>query len=222
MADYQLEQDIRAQSKVPSGLVIGVDEAGRGPWAGPVTAAACWLDASHLSSLEGGLTDSKKLSHKKRAFFEKEIKEGPHLYAVADASVQEIDQLGILKATFLAMQRAVVQLASELSMPICGILVDGNLIPPFSTIGPRSSIEEVSVWPIINGDSKSLSIAAASICAKESRDRAMMQLDQTYPDYGFAAHKGYGTKQHQDALSLLGPSPAHRTSFKPVARLIKD
>ena len=204
MADYQLEQEILAEAGRPGGLVFGVDEAGRGPWAGPVTAAACWLHPDYISALDKGLTDSKKLSPKQRRYFE--------------------DRLGILKATFLAMQRAVDQLAAALAAELAAedaglpsaILVDGNLTPPFDNIGTAL------IRPVVKGDSKSLSIAAASVCAKECRDRAMMALDRDYPAYGFAAHKGYGTKQHQEALTQFGPCPAHRTSFKPVARLIQN
>ena len=224
LADYQLEQDILAEADRPDGLVFGVDEAGRGPWAGPVTAAACWLHPDYISALDKGLTDSKKLSPKQRRHFEEQIISGPHRFAVAHATVEEIDRLGILKATFLAMQRAVDQLAAalaaELSSEVAGlpsaILVDGNLTPPFDNIGTAL------IRPVVKGDSKSLSIAAASVCAKECRDRAMMALDRDYPAYGFAAHKGYGTKQHQEALTQFGPCPAHRTSFKPVARLIQN
>ena len=224
MADYQLEQEILAEAGRPGGLVFGVDEAGRGPWAGPVTAAACWLHPDYISALDKGLTDSKKLSPKQRRYFEEQIMGGPHRFAVAHASVEEIDRLGILKATFLAMQRAVDQLAAALAAELAAedaglpsaILVDGNLTPPFDNIGTAL------IRPVVKGDSKSLSIAAASVCAKECRDRAMMALDRDYPAYGFAAHKGYGTKQHQEALTQFGPCPAHRTSFKPVARLIQN
>ena len=217
-----------AEAGRPDGLVFGVDEAGRGPWAGPVTAAACWLHPDYISALDKGLTDSKKLSPKQRRHFEEQIISGPHRFAVAHATVVEIDRLGILKATFLAMQRAVDQLAaalfsassSALAAEVAGlpsaILVDGNLTPPFDNSGTAL------IRPVVKGDSKSLSIAAASVCAKECRDRAMTALDRDYPAYGFAAHKGYGTKQHQEALTQFGPCPAHRTSFKPVARLIQN
>jgi ribonuclease HII len=182
-------------------LPCGVDEAGRGPWAGPVVAAAVILDTNHIPS---GLNDSKKLTEVKReALFDP-------IFSMADvgvgiASVEEIDQLNILQANHLAMQRAVAALKARPTLA----LVDGNRAPPLS----------IRVQTIIKGDSKSLSIAAASIIAKVTRDRIMVTLDAVHPGYGFAQHKGYGTAAHSQALQRLGPCAIHRKSFAPIAQL---
>jgi ribonuclease HII len=179
----------------------GIDEAGRGPWAGPVVAAAVILDATRFPE---GLNDSKKLTEAKRESLFDPIK------ALADvgvgmASVEEIDRLNILQANHLAMQRAVAALKSKPTLA----LVDGNRVPPLS----------IRVQTIVRGDAKCLSIAAASIIAKVTRDRMMVDLDNRYPGYGFARHKGYGTSAHSQALQRLGPCPIHRKSFAPIAQL---
>ncbi len=181
-------------------LICGVDEAGRGPWAGPVTAGAVILDPDRPIL---GLTDSKKLSEKKRLQLEFEIKDKAAYWCVAHAEPHEIDELNIREATFLAMQRTIEGLG------ICParILIDGNALPK-DLPAPAMAI--------IKGDLTEPAISAASILAKTERDRLMLAFDQTYPDYGFAAHKGYGTKAHSEALKLSGPSPIHRKSFKPV------
>ena len=215
-----LPDDRLEQAWHHSGPVIGVDEAGRGPWAGPVTAAAFWRDPA--AGLPAGLTDSKKLSAAARARLETELKIGPHLFCVAEASAAEIDQTGILPATFLAMDRALCSLLGQLQdrglgRPGC-VLVDGNLIPQLD--GLASRLDGLpTILPVVKGDSKSLSIAAASVLAKTDRDRQLEQLDRHFPAYGFASHKGYGTKAHAAALALHGPCPAHRRSFRPVAQL---
>ena len=217
----ELPDDRLEQAWQDKGPVLGIDEAGRGPWAGPVTAAAFWRDPS--AGLPSGLTDSKKLSAAARQRLETELKAGPHLFCVAEASAAEIDRLGILPATFLAMDRAVCGLLRLLQdcgpgLPSC-LLVDGNLIPQLDGLAARlDALPEI--LPVVKGDSKSLSIAAASILAKTDRDRQLDQLDQQFPAYGFARHKGYGTRAHAEALAAHGPCPAHRRSFRPVARLL--
>ena len=178
-------------------LICGVDEAGRGPLAGPVCAAAVILPPD--LELEG-LNDSKKLSEKRREALYPMICEQALAYGIAFASEQEIDELNILQATFLAMRRAVGQLGLKPDLA----LVDGNREPDFGDIPVRT---------IIKGDSRSANIAAASILAKVTRDRFMLEQDAVYPQYGFAVHKGYGTQKHYAALREFGPCPIHRRSF---------
>lgn len=176
--------------------ICGVDEAGRGPLAGPVCAAAVVLP----QGLEiPGLNDSKKLTDKKRRELYDIITEQAVSYGIALVSHQEIDEINILQATFLAMERAVAQLTVTPDLA----LVDGNRAPQLA----------VPVKTVVKGDSLSASIAAASILAKVTRDRLMEELDETYPDYGFAVHKGYGTKRHYEALTQHCPSPIHRMTF---------
>ena len=186
---------------VPAGLVCGIDEAGRGPLAGPVVAAAVILDPARPIA---GLNDSKKLSEKKRLVLADEIRAKALAWAVAEASVEEIDRLNILHATLLAMQRAVagLQIAAEAA------LVDGNRCPKLA----------IPVEAVVKGDGKIASIAAASILAKTVRDAGMLELDARYPQYGFARHMGYPTAAHCAALAAHGASPVHRKSFGPVAR----
>ncbi len=178
-------------------LICGVDEAGRGPLAGPVCAAAVILPPD--LELEG-LNDSKKLSEKRREALYPLICEQALAYGIAFASEQEIDEINILQATFLAMRRAVEQLGQKPDLA----LVDGNREPDFGDIPVRT---------IIKGDSRSANIAAASILAKVTRDRFMLEQDAVYPQYGFAVHKGYGTQKHYAALREYGPCPIHRRSF---------
>ena len=183
-------------------IVCGIDEAGRGPWAGPVVASAVILDPN---SIPDGLNDSKRLSHQKReALYSPICASSQFGIGIVDAAT--IDEINILQATYLAMQRAVAALKNIPHLA----LVDGNRAPKFSC----------TVQTIIGGDAKSLSISAASILAKVTRDRLMIELDKEFPDYGFAAHKGYGTAVHAAALSKFGPIDAHRKSFKPVAALL--
>ncbi|MEO0548490.1 MAG: ribonuclease HII [Pseudomonadota bacterium] len=186
-------------------LICGVDEAGRGPWAGPVTAGAVILNPARPIA---GLTDSKKLSEKKRLQLEPIIQETALHWAVAHASPQEIDQLNIREATFLAMQRAI----KALGVTPDKILVDGNALPAGLS---------APALAIVKGDLKEPAISAASILAKTARDRLLLDFDRTYPDYGFAKHKGYGTAAHAEALARLGPCPEHRMSFAPVRRAVK-
>lgn len=184
----------------PRALVCGVDEAGRGPWAGPVTAAAVILDPR---AIPPGIDDSKALSAAARDALARTIKHSALAWSVAEATSAEIDQLNILRATHLAMRRAVERLSRAPSYA----LVDGNRLPPDLPC-PASAL--------VKGDARSLSIAAASILAKTARDAVMAAADLDYPGYGFARHKGYGVPQHSEALARLGPCPLHRLSFKPV------
>ena len=177
--------------------VCGVDEAGRGPLAGPVCAAAVILPPD--IQIEG-LNDSKKLTDKKRRALYDVITEQAVSYGIAFADEQEIDEINILQATFLAMRRAVEQLSVRPDM----VLVDGNREPELGGLPVKT---------IVRGDSLSANIAAASILAKVTRDRFMLEQDAAYPQYGFAVHKGYGTKAHYAALTQYGPCPIHRQSF---------
>lgn len=182
-------------------LVAGVDEAGRGPLAGPVVAAAVILDDRQPIA---GLADSKKLSAARRDQLYDEIRAKALCCCVAQASVEEIDHLNILQATLLAMQRAVAGLRLKPGL----VLVDGNRLP----------LLEMRAEAIVKGDAKVAAISAASILAKVTRDRGLELLDQRYPQYGFARHKGYGTAEHLQALRVHGPCPEHRRSFAPVAQ----
>lgn len=186
-----------------AGLVAGVDEAGRGPLAGPVVAAAVILDERHPIA---GLADSKKLSPARRDRFFDQICAQALCCSVALASVEEIDRLNILQATLLAMQRAV----SGLRLRPAKVLVDGNRLPVLDVLGEA----------IIGGDALVPSISAASILAKVHRDRLCQQMHQEYPLYGFDAHKGYGTARHLAALRAHGASPLHRRSFAPVTQVL--
>ena len=212
MADLKPSPDYQLESRWPEGsVVIGVDEAGRGPWAGPVTAAAFWISPEHLAALPSGLTDSKKLSARMRADIETALAAQPHRFAVASKSAADIDADGLLPATFGAMNAAIAALAPTLPGPIDAVLVDGHILPDLPAAGAADC------EAIIRGDALSLSIAAASVMAKQDRDRQMQALEAVWPGYGFAAHKGYGTKAHQQALDALGPCAEHRRSFRPIA-----
>jgi len=191
-------------------LVIGVDEAGRGPLVGSVVAAAV---AFPLGFKIDGLTDSKKLSEKKREALYKQIT-SECLWSIAQSSSNEIDQINILEATMLAMKRAVEKLKIELgnNSQITSVLVDGNRCP---------DIENCRA--IVKGDLTVPVISAASVIAKVTRDRQMVDLDEAYPGYGFARHKGYGTKAHLEALANFGPIEGqHRFTFAPVKKLIRS
>jgi ribonuclease HII len=186
------------------GLTAGVDEAGRGPLAGPVVAAAVILD--ELNPIQG-LNDSKKLTAKRREALFDEIRARALCFAIAEASVDEIDQLNILQATMLAMKRAV----EALRLPPKLVLVDGNRLPTLS----------IRAEAIVQGDALVPAISAASILAKVHRDRLCESMHQRYPVYGFDQHKGYGTAQHMAALQAHGPSDCHRMTFAPVARSLR-
>ena len=194
MIDPQFDQQFRDAC---GGCICGVDEAGRGPLAGPVYAAAVILSPERPIA---GLNDSKKLSEKKREALYDVIIEEAVAYCIASASVQEIETYNILGATYLAMSRAVAGLPEQPAMA----LIDGNRIPPQLSVPAQS---------VVKGDALSESIAAASILAKVSRDRVLKDLDSQYPQYGFAVHKGYGTAAHTAALREFGPCPEHRPSF---------
>jgi ribonuclease HII len=198
---FALEQ---AALDAGGGPVCGVDEAGRGPWAGPVSAAAVILNPDDVPA---GLNDSKALTAARREALEIEIKARAVAWGVGFASVEEIDDLNILHATGLAMRRAVEALAVT---PVTA-LVDGNY---------RFKLP-CAVRPVVGGDGLSLSIAAASILAKTARDRLMIELDAVYPGYGFAGHKGYNAPIHQNALQTLGPCPAHRRTWAPIRALLE-
>ena len=183
--------------------IAGVDEVGRGPLVGDVVTAAVILDPNNPIE---GLADSKKLSEKKRIALAEEIKEKAVCYCIARASVAEIDELNILHATMLAMSRAVEGLSVQPDF----VFVDGNRLPKLS----------VKAQSVVKGDSLVAEISAASILAKVTRDNEMLTLDAEYPEFGFAAHKGYPTKAHFAALEAYGITPHHRTTFKPVQRII--
>lgn len=193
--------------------LAGVDEAGRGPLAGPVVAATVSMPRelieAEVTVRFAGLTDSKQLSAARRAHFYAVLTQSRSIaWAVGLADVGEIDALNILRATHLAMARAVQALGRSVDL----LLVDGRPVPGLP----------YPARAIVQGDAQSLLIAAASVVAKVTRDRLMEELDRRYPGYGFAQHKGYGTADHLDALRRLGPSPAHRLSFAPVAAARRD
>lgn len=194
-------------------FLIGVDEAGRGPLAGPVTAAAAYIPPEARHSLKE-VDDSKKLTEAKRVLLLSHMRALGVRFGFGYASAAEIDGLNILRATFTAMRRAVGRLAADIgSGPASAlVLVDGP-----HRIKELSFAQEA----VVRGDQRSLSIAAASIFAKVVRDRWMEELDRRHPGYGLAAHKGYGTKAHLAALEALGPSPVHRLSFAPVKAAVK-
>ena len=193
MLEFTLEKELLAQGYT---AICGVDEAGRGPLCGPVCTAACILPADVDIP---GLNDSKKLTEKKREVLFDIIKEKAIAYSVAYATVEEINELNILEATLLAMRRAIDGLQVKADFA----LIDGNICRDF----------QVEARSVIHGDAISPSIAAASVLAKVSRDRVCLELDREYPQYGIAAHKGYGTKAHMDALRKYGPAPIYRTKF---------
>ena len=188
---------------LPHKLIAGVDEAGRGPWAGPVFAAAVIIDPSNCPD---GLNDSKKLSEKKREALYDQIVQSCRV-GVGSSEVAEIDDVNILTATFRAMTRAI----EALPCPPDLALIDGNRAPKDLTCVAQT---------VVKGDGRSLSIAAASIIAKVTRDRYMCDLAQSYPDYGWHTNKGYGTKQHHMSLLRNGVTPHHRRSFKPIHNIL--
>ena len=193
MLEYNIEQELIEKGYT---YVCGVDEAGRGPLCGPVVAAACILPVGLYIE---GLNDSKKLTPKKRKEVFNKIIENAIAYCIAEASVEEIDELNILEADMLAMRRAVEGLQIKADFAI----IDGNVSRGFP----------IPTMTVIKGDATSPSIAAASILAKVTRDEMCEQMDKDYPEYGIGKHKGYGTKQHMDALRKYGPSPIHRKKF---------
>lgn len=199
LPDYALEMEAGA----PARLVCGVDEAGRGPLAGPVVAAAVILDPANIPP---GLNDSKKLDAARREALFAALQPLAGI-GIGMASVEEIDSLNILQAAMLAMTRAIAALPRAPQFA----LIDGNRLPKQLPCPARA---------IVKGDARSLSIAAASIAAKVTRDRLMQTLAVRHPGYGFERHMGYGTAAHLDAISRLGPSPAHRRSFAPIRNIL--
>ncbi|MBL0318125.1 MAG: ribonuclease HII [Alphaproteobacteria bacterium] len=189
-----------------NGVIAGIDEAGRGPWAGPVVAAAVVLDRNHIPE---GIDDSKKLTHAQREILFETILNHSHV-GIGSASVEEIDQHNILQATFMAMRRAYEQLT--LKITIDGVLVDGNQV--FALPCPLKTL--------VKGDSLSLTIAAASIVAKVTRDRLMNELAQACPHYAWERNAGYGTKAHQEGIARYGITEHHRRSFAPIRNYLSE
>ena len=197
----QLPYDV----EIPAGRVAGVDEAGRGPLAGPVVAGAVILDPHNPVE---GLRDSKRLTELRRERLYEEIREKALAWAVGRAEVEEIDRINILQATMLAMQRAVEALQPDAEFA----LIDGNCCPELPCPARY----------VVKGDSLVAAISAASIMAKVTRDREMVELDAVYPGYGLASHKGYPSKAHVEAIGKLGVLPIHRRSFAPVRRALES
>jgi ribonuclease HII len=202
MPDFELEQAYL--EKHPGAIVAGIDEAGRGPWAGPVVAAATILNVEKLpSNLRDKLDDSKKLTARRREILFSALNDSSAaIIGVGQATAQEIDDINILNATYRAMARAVEALRHKVDLA----LVDGNRIPPLPC----------RAMPVIKGDGKSLSIAAASVIAKVTRDRLMTGLAGQHPGYGWETNMGYGTAKHQAGLARLGVTQHHRRSFAPI------
>lgn len=206
--DFAAERAIAKELNANAGAmhVCGVDEVGRGPLAGPVVAAAVILDPQMVPT---GLDDSKKLSARRREKLYEAIRESALSFSIAEASVQEIDELNILEAAMLAMRRAV----QGLDVKPVAALVDGNRDPGLGNLPTRT---------LVKGDSRSLSIAAASIIAKVFRDRLMANLAKDFPEYGWAQNAGYGVEKHRQALRLVGVSPHHRRSFAPIRQILDE
>ena len=207
MPDFSLEESLGLST---SAVIVGVDEVGRGPLAGPVTAAAVFFDRQKITSdLLTKIDDSKKIAQKKRATISKQI-ESIAIIGIGWASSGEIDQLNILEATMLAMQRAISSLRKQIISDPDYILIDGNKVPRLDF--PSKAI--------VRGDEKSLSIAAASIVAKNKRDAFMTSLSKLYPGYGWEKNSGYGTGEHLAAIEREGITVHHRRSFKPIAKYL--
>jgi len=214
MPDFALEKELHARHG-DDVLVIGLDEAGRGPWAGPVMAAAAWLDPARCpAELRRGLDDSKRLGPARRAelfgMLEDSVARGTAALGLGEAGVAEIDEVNILQASLRAMARAAADLAVRSGQAPGAALVDGNRLPELPC--PAEAV--------VGGDGLSLSIAAASILAKVTRDRRMAALAQAHPGYGWERNKGYGTAEHRAALARLGVTPQHRRSFRPVREVL--
>ena len=198
MPNFLIEEDFGWPNK----LIAGVDEAGRGPWAGPVVSAAVVLNKKNIPI---DLNDSKKISEKKRQSLYSSIYNS-HFVGVGISSIEEIDNLNILQATFLSMKRAL----NNLDCSVDAILVDGNIDPGF----------DYKTECIVKGDSISFSIAAASIVAKVTRDNLMSKIHKEFPNYNWKRNKGYGTKEHRNALEMYGPCKYHRKSFSPINKML--
>ena len=207
MPDFSLEESLGLSTRA---VIVGVDEVGRGPLAGPVTAAAVFVDRQKITSgLLTKIDDSKKIPQKQRATISKQI-EGIAIIGIGWASSSEIDQLNILEATMLAMQRAIFSLRKQIILDPDYILIDGNKVPRLDF--PSKAI--------VRGDEKSISIAAASIVAKSKRDAFMTSLSKLYPCYGWEKNAGYGTREHLAAIEREGITTHHRRSFKPIANYL--
>ena len=207
MPDFSLEESLGLSTRA---VILGVDEVGRGPLAGPVTAAAVFVDRQKITlDLLTKIDDSKKIPPKQRATISKQI-EGIAIIGVGWASSSEIDQLNILEATMLAMQRAIFSLRKQIILDPDYILIDGNKVPRLDF--PSKAI--------VRGDEKSISIAAASIVAKSKRDAFMTSLSKLYPYYGWEKNAGYGTREHLVAIEREGITAHHRRSFKPIANYL--
>lgn len=195
-----------------NGLIAGFDEAGRGPWCGPVVAACvCWPELQVPTELANTINDSKKLTAKKREALYPKIMASNAIIGVGQASAEEIDEINILQASFLAMHRALEQVRSKGFNPIFG-LIDGNRLPTW----------DIPCQAIIGGDGKSLSIGAASIIAKVTRDRLMADLAKEFPAYGWERNAGYGTAEHIRALQEFGPTIHHRKSYAPIKKILSS
>ena len=207
MPDFSLEESLGLSTRA---VIVGVDEVGRGPLAGPVTAAAVFVDRQKITlDLMTKIDDSKKIPRKQRATISKQI-EGIAIIGIGWASSSEIDQLNILEATMLAMQRAIFSLRKQIVLDPDYILIDGNKVPRLDF--PSKAI--------VRGDEKSISIAAASIVAKCKRDAFMTSLSKLYPYYGWEKNAGYGTREHLVAIEREGITAHHRRSFKPIANYL--
>lgn len=219
LPDFSYERQRLAA--LPTATIIGIDEAGRGPWAGPVVAGAAWIAADMVGNLPAGLTDSKRLNASRRQIIYEALLDlaqdrSKLRWATAATDAREIDQIGILPAIFQAMQTAANTLFDQddgaWGQDDVIMLVDGSIQPKLSSPAQRTEVEA-----IIKGDLKVLSIAAASIMAKVTRDEIMIELAKTYPQYGWQKNKGYGTADHQAALAEHGATAYHRMSFRPLA-----
>ena len=205
MPDFKIEESCPATD-----LIFGFDEAGRGPWCGPVVAACvCWPNKQIDPELAIAINDSKKLSAKKREVLFPKIMNSNALVGIGRASAEEIDKINILQASFLAMHRAMEQIQNRGITPAFA-LIDGNKLPNWN----------LPMRAIIGGDAKSLSIAAASIVAKVTRDHIMQDLAKQYPHYGWDRNAGYGTREHQEALLKFGITPEHRKTYAPIRKLL--
>ena len=187
------------------GMICGVDEAGRGPWAGPVVVAAAVIDPDRIDTLSA-VNDSKKLTEKKREELFQVVINACYTYSISEISSKVIDRSDILSTTLSGMKSCVEKLTKKPDI----VIIDGNKAP---------DLPDYNVITVVDGDAKSLSVAAASILAKVYRDRIMRNFEKLYPGYGFAKHKGYGTKDHVEALNKLGVCAIHRLSYKPVAAI---
>lgn len=207
MPDLKLEKRF-------DGHVIGIDEAGRGPWAGPVTVTALWINPRAYGQLPDDINDSKKIKPARRASLAAYLKTLPHLHCTISEDVNVIDQIGVVAATLTAMEnatRGIISLLKDAGFTgSAHALIDGPLQPKNMPCSSQS---------VVRGDTMSLSIAGASIIAKHSRDSIMRMLDTDWPVYGWRQNNGYGTRQHQQALATFGVSPHHRRSFAPIRRL---